>query len=309
MPQQRDNTHLLPAGQHSYEFELVVPGSLPESTQVVKFYLVQYQLKATAERNSFLLPKYTCARDIHLSRQNVSIAIDYLDPIIVANHWAEKVDYEISTPTKVYSYGDTIPISIQVIPLAPHLQIRYISCIFKEYMTCRAINGWFNGTNKLHRRIIQYARKDQETIKGGHLDIGNTWSCVMHVKVPESMDDIQCDASNDSVRVRHKLKFTMSIENGDGHISELRAVLPVVIAITNSIGGLPAYEETWRTLPYDPALMMALIRQPSTHINDDIPAVYNLPSYSSIYNTSSSDEESLDQERYRRSSLPNYDDL
>ncbi|KAL9547079.1 hypothetical protein MBANPS3_006355 [Mucor bainieri] len=341
LPLQAHNKHhQLEAGYHSYEFELVLPGTLPESTHVAKYYLVQYQLKAVAERSSFLLPNYTARQNIHLSRQKLSLSTDYLDPVTVANHWADKLDYEITLPTKVYSHGDTIPVSIQALPLAPNLQVRYISCTFKEYMTCRAINGWFNGKNKSHGRIIHYTRRDQDQQQQQQQQ--SLWSTVMHIKVPESLMDIQCDAHNDSVRVRHKLKFTMSIENEDGHISELRAVLPVVIAITNSIGGLPAYEETWRTMPYDPALMMALIRRSteSTTIGnqiahlmaqrryyDIIPRNSGLPSYSSITtvaaaaavvaadSSNSSDDEDDEsqqgyrQQRYSSRSLPSYDDL
>jgi hypothetical protein len=326
-PRQQNKDHLLSAGNHSYEFELILPGSLPESTHVAKYYLVQYQLKAIAERSSFLLPNYSTRCDIHLSRQKFSFSTDYLDPIMITNHWADKLDYEISLPTKVYSHGDTIPITIQAIAQSPNLKIRYVSCTFKEYMTCRAINGWFNGKNKSHGIIIHYSRNDQENGKGilsynSQQGNGNdvVWSNVMNIKVPDSLEDIQCDAHNDSVRVRHKLKFTMSIENEDGHISELRAVLPVVIAITNSIGGLPAYEETWRSLPYDPVLMMALIRRSTestaaTAANNnyilDLIANANtrrrdntslLPSYSSITVQRNEQEEDT-------MSLPSYDDI
>lgn len=299
---------------------------------MAKYYLVQYQLKAIAERSSFLLPNYTTRHDIHLSRQKLSLSTDYLDPVTVANHWADKLDYEITLPTKVYSHGDTIPVSIQALPLAPNLQVRYISCTFKEYMTCRAINGWFNGKNKSHGRIIHYTRRDQNQQIQQQQE-QNMWSTVMHIKVPENLMDIQCDAHNDSVRVRHKLKFTMSIENDDGHISELRAVLPIVIAITNSIGVLPAYEETWRTMPYDPVLMMALIRRSTesttgnqiVHLMaqrryNDIISRSILPSYSSITTAAatvveadSDDDEDDEREdvrqQYSRRSLPSYNDI
>lgn len=277
LPQQKEN-HLLKPGQYSYEFELILPGKLPESTHVAKYYLVQYQLRAVAERPGFLVPNYTIVKNIHLSRQKSCIISDYLEPIVVESRWASKLDYEISIPTRVFTFGDTIPITIQVFPLAPHLHIRYLCCTFKEYMTCRAINGWFNGKNKTHGRIIKYIRKDQHTlVDKGIVRDATVWTTELKIQVPESMTDIQCDAKNESVKVRHQLKLVMSIENEDGHISELRAALPVVIAITNTIVGLPAYEETSRTLPYDPVLMLTLIRQQSN--NDNI----RLPSYNSLY--------------------------
>ncbi|GAA5799311.1 hypothetical protein EDC94DRAFT_650944 [Helicostylum pulchrum] len=318
LPAQPHKDHLLSAGNHSFEFELVLPGKLPESTHVAKYYLVQYHLEANAERSSFLMPNYTTRRDIHLSRQKLSLGTDYFDPIMITNHWANKLDYEINMPTKVYSHGDTIPISIQAIALAPNLTIRYIACTFKEYMTCRAINGWFNGKNKSHGRIIQYTRVDQEGPKrvlnyqqGDDAEV--VWSTTMTMKVPESMLDIQCDAHNESVRVRHKLKFTMSIENGDGHISELRAVLPIVITISNTTGGLPAYEETWRSLPYDPAVMMTLIRRAAEtntiphHGLFDLITNYRLRNH--LHNAILPSYSSITLRDDGRASLPSYDDI
>ncbi|KAG2206248.1 hypothetical protein INT47_007261 [Mucor saturninus] len=317
LPAQQNKEHSLAAGNHSYEFELVLPGSLPESTHVAKYYLVQYQLKANAERSSFLMPNYNTRRDIHLSRQKLSLSIDYLDPIMITNHWTDKLDYEINLPTKVYSHGDTIPITVRAIALAPNLKIRFVSCTFKEYMTCRAINGWFNGKNKSHSRIIYYSRMDQEGNKGVlnyQQDDGDlVWSTTMNIDVPESMSDIQCDANNESVRVRHKLKFTVSIANDDGHISELRAVLPVVIAITNTVGGLPTYEETSHTLPYDPVIMMALIRASEATIGNSniIDLITNArlrsdsTNYTSVLPSYSSITVREDQDR-RLTALPSY---
>ncbi|KAI8982098.1 hypothetical protein BDF20DRAFT_817575 [Mycotypha africana] len=256
--------HWSQSGNHSYEFELVLPGSLPESTHVAKYYLVQYQLKAIAERSSFLSPNYVARKDIHLSRQKSTLTSDYLDPMTLANHWENKLDYDISLPAKVYSHGNTIPITIQAVPLAPNLKIRYVSCLFKEYMICKAVNGWFNGKNKSHGRIISYTRHDvqQQQQQQQNQVLSATrpaFSFSMEIRVPDSLRDIQCDAHNESVRVKHKLKFIMSIENEDGHISELRAVLPVIIVINTSKCTLPAYEDIWQTLPYDPNLMMALL--------------------------------------------------
>lgn len=325
LPTQSHHHHLLSAGTHSYEFELVLPGSLPESTHVAKYYIAQYHLKAIAERSSFLMPSYSTRRDVHLSRQKLSFSTDYLEPVMITNHWTNKLDYEISLPTKVFSHGDTIPINIQAIALSPGLKIRYITCIFKEYMTCRAINGWFNGRNKSQGRIIHYKRLDQvgrDSILHCVSDEENeqdvVWKTTMNLKVPESMLDVQCDAHNESVQVRHKLKFIMSIENQDGHISELRAVLPVIIVINNTVGRLPAYEETWRSLPYDPVVMMTLMRRASEanhassqqnhHSLFDFITHYRpgnrlhtgiLPSYSSI----------VLADEARIASLPSYDDI
>ncbi|KAI9488574.1 hypothetical protein BDB00DRAFT_884795 [Zychaea mexicana] len=247
--------HQLDPGCYSYEFELPLPGNLPESTHITSFYLVQYRLKATVQRTR-LLPNNTASQLIHLSRQMLPLTPEFLEPVIVANQWTNKLDYEISIPSKTFCHGDDIPISIRVTPLVSDLRIRHLSCTFKEYLICRATSGWFGGHSRAQGRIIRFTRDDYFGSSNSSTDDSFiVWSKVITVPVPRTNHQIQCDVQNDTVRVRHKLKFVVSIENPDGHVSELRAALPVIICPTTTTTGLPTYEEAWQTLPYDPALM------------------------------------------------------
>ncbi|KAI7859271.1 hypothetical protein BDC45DRAFT_456609 [Circinella umbellata] len=262
------NVHQLDPGLYSYEFELPLPGNLPESTHITSFYLVQYRLKATVQRTR-LLPNNNAHQLIHLSRQMLPLTPEFLEPVIVANQWTNKLDYEISIPSKIVSHGDHIPISIRVTPLVSDLRIRHLTCTFKEYMICRASSGWFGGHSRAQGRIIHFTRDDHfGASNSSHNNTFIVWSKVITIPVPRSNHQVQCDVQNDVVRVRHKLKFILSIENPDGHTSELRAALPVMICPKTPVStGLPSYEETWQTLPYDPALMVSLIHNRSNNNN------------------------------------------
>ncbi|KAI8354580.1 hypothetical protein EDC96DRAFT_446880 [Choanephora cucurbitarum] len=274
---------------HTYEFELALPGNLPESTHVAKHYISQYHLKASAQRAGIISLNYTTQQDIHLSRQNFSLGTDYFDPMTVVNVCPGKISYDISMPTKVYGHGDTVPITVRAVLLNPNVQLRYVSCIFKEYVTCRPINGWYSGKNKSYSHMIQYTRQPIEEQRD------HSYTVVLHTTIPDSFAEIQCDAQNDSVRVKHKLKFVLSIEDQDGNKSEVKATMPIVVAVTCIMGGLPAYNDIWKTMPYDPVLMMALIRRengelhhhafrPIHHPQNSEASSY-LPSYSSVMAT------------------------
>jgi hypothetical protein len=72
----------------------------------------------------------------------------------------------------------------------------------------------------------------------------------------------------------------MSLENEDGHISELRAALPVVVVAANneeSINLLPTYEDSWQSLPYDQQIMTDMLVAGRTPTNLTGP-----PSYESL---------------------------
>lgn len=308
--------HVLNAGNYTYEFEFPLPGDIPESTHVASFYLVQYRLKAVVERSRFM-PNLTVRRIVHVARQMLPLTAEYMEPVTIANQWNDKLDYEITVPTKVYSHGDQIPVSIHVTPLVSHLRIRYFTCTLKEYMVCRASCGWFGGHARTHGRIIHFGRDDQfgqsnDSSDGSFI----VWSKTQVVPVPPSPDQIQCDVQNEAVRIRHKLKFVLSVEHPDGKVSELRAALPIHICAVHD-AGLPAYEETARSLPYDPALMIALLHsQTGEQIQNNRSSWFlngveeaTLPSYSSIVAEGCNNSADQAPSRAPLNRLPTYDEL
>lgn len=269
--------HILGAGSYTYEFEMVLPGDLPESTYVPNIYTVQYQLKATIERSTFL-PNISNRKIIHVSRQLLPFAPEFLEPVSVANQWANKLDYEITLPSKIYTHGDQIPITVRITPLSDALRVRHLSCTLKEYMICRAGNhGFLNTRPRAHGRVL-FSTRDDKFGRTNSNDGGNfvEWTKVQTIPLSSSPQELQCDLQNDSIRIKHKIKFVLSLINADGHVSELRAALPITICAVNNTG-LPAYEETWRTLPYNPASMLALLHQQSAASTTCL-----LPSYNSI---------------------------
>jgi hypothetical protein len=163
------------------------------------------------------------------------------------------VDYAISVPCKVYHHSQRIVVSVAVQPLVDGVSIRQLTCTFKEYASCKPVNGWFSGRSRSHGKILHYIRTSQPTMQ------------QLEIPIPDTLDEIQYDTHSDAVRVRHKLKFVLSIENPDGHLSELRAVLPIIIRAKPN-GVLPAYDHALEdSFPYDPALMVALVRGGQQH--------------------------------------------
>ncbi|KAG2233049.1 hypothetical protein INT48_009849, partial [Thamnidium elegans] len=307
LPKQQ-KMHILSAGSYTYEFELVLPGDIPESTYVANFYTVQYQLKATIERSRFL-PNISNRKIVHVSRQLLPFTPEFLEPVSVANQWANKLDYEITLPSKIYTHGDQIPITIRITPLVDSLRVRHLSCTLKEYMVCRAgSQGFLNTRSRAHGRVLFSARDDKFGITNSN-DSGNfvEWTKLQNIQLPSSPQELQCDIQNDAIRIKHKVKFVLSLINADGHISELRAALPIIICAVNNTG-LPAYGETWRTLPYDPTSMLALLYQQtgnSPASTSMINTNYSLPSYNSIF-------DSEDEEQSHSSSIlppPTYDEI
>ncbi|KAI8984641.1 hypothetical protein BDF20DRAFT_800955, partial [Mycotypha africana] len=298
-------------GEYQYGFELALAGSLPESLQVQNFYHVQYQLKATIERSTFM-PNLTTRKVIHLSRQLLPLTPDFLEPITVSNQWANKLDYEIILPSKIFTHGDLVPISIRITPFTNALRVRHLTCTLKEYMICRGGQGSFNTRPRAHGRVLFTTRDD----KFGQQQFNHNsssfveWTKVQNIQLPRSKEDLQCDIRNEAIRIRHKIKFVLSLINSDGHISELRAALPITICSVNNTG-LPRYEETWRSLPYNPITATgnssdqedyAIREEDASDSNDCL-----LPSYSSIFEADKATEQDI-KKAYRKLALKYHPD-
>jgi hypothetical protein len=201
--------------------------------------------------------------------------------------------YDIVLPSKVYTRGQSIPITFHITPIATRLRVRSLTGTLKEYCTYTA-----NDCSKTDTRIVKIKREedpflndpirrdsivDQELI---------SWSKVVNLDIPPMSSQLAfCDAENEMIRIRHKLKFVICLVNADGHLSELRCSVPVIIVSSISgsteVNTLPAYEQAWRTVlcvesgPSTPVLeegtpichsspMPVLTHHPHSHDSDDL---------------------------------------
>lgn len=167
----------------------------------------------------------------------------------ISNEWTDKLDYRITVPRKVYSRGEQIPIEFSLNPKPNSgLQVRYLSCFLKEYTSF--VRG---GTTAMHTesRIIRFFRDETFPSTGLH------WHKTEIMSVPHSFGSVQCDTHNQFFKIEHKLKFTMSLINKQGELSELRTSMPIDI-INQSLqdqddeNELPTYENAWRSAIYSP---------------------------------------------------------
>ncbi|CAO3597163.1 unnamed protein product [Absidia cylindrospora] len=262
-----DKTHVLPAGDHTYNFELPLAGDLPETSKVAHYYIVHYQLEAIIQRTHFL-PNYECQRVVYVTRQLNSNApySSLIEPISVDNHWSNKLYYDISIPSKLFHHGDVIPVAINFIPLVCGLKISHLNCTFKEYTSCGPVDAKGKTTSSLdsNGNVVTISNENDANDDDDDDDSNNAnpWCLNLAVPIPKALDGIQCDTSGGVVRIRHQLKFVLSMETRNGRLTELHAVLPIIIQAKPN-GLLPTYDQCDgnQTYPYDPTLMARLLRR------------------------------------------------
>ncbi|KAG2223955.1 hypothetical protein INT45_013412 [Circinella minor] len=247
MPHKRKTYHLS-EGVYKWDFELPLPGDLPSTIQH-DLGQVYYRLKAVAERPAFSM-NYIAKRNVLLSRLMLPSSLELNQSVVISNEWTDKLSYNISVPRKVFSCNSPIPIFFDLVPIASQLTVRSISCSLKEYITLST-----NEHTKSEGRIVHHTHDDHFS------NATDRWTTTEVLTVP-SEHNIHSDLYSDLIKIKHKLKFTVSMMNADGHISELRAAIPIIIAslapeeVANE---LPAYEDAWKSMPYDPVLVASLI--------------------------------------------------
>lgn len=222
---------MLNPDNYHWDFELILPGTLPETIEGCPHGSLNYSLKAIAERNTFALNLRT-KRNINIVRSILPSSIEFTQAVIMANTWSDKIEYEFSAGAKIFSLGDKISITVNLRSLDNDLRIREILCVFREYAT------YTIGLNqKTDTKEIKSISQQNPT---PHED---TWNLSMEILVPT-----HClyDSQNDVIRVRHKLRFFVNLYNQKNEQSyELRACLPIIITLNDDSLYLPAYHENY----------------------------------------------------------------
>lgn len=137
-------------------------------------------------------------------------------------------------------YGTHIPIEITLLPLLKGLKVGKVTCSLKETHTF----GFWRGPQKkadtrtILTRYFNENPRSQSPLSDLEDELDNefgTFRLNERIPLPKSLNVCVQDCDVEEIKVRHKVSFVIQLHNpSDGHISELRASLPVVIFISPS---------------------------------------------------------------------------
>ncbi|VEU21581.1 DEKNAAC102208 [Brettanomyces naardenensis] len=239
---------VLPAGNYEFPFQTLVQGSIPESIDGLSGCSLVYRLQSVLERGRFSTPIIT-RRLVHVVRTLQADSSELSETVAVDNTWPGKVDYSISVPTRAMAVGSSCNIEIIMVPLSKGLRLGPVRIKLAEYssLVCPV------GSRSQERHIISKTIPKITTDSGGK-DIWteteidgdgvfyhskeviltqDRWNVQTKLTIPASLAHITQDCDiRQSVKVRHKLKFSIGLINPDGHVSELRATLPISIFVS-----------------------------------------------------------------------------
>ncbi|KAG5998688.1 hypothetical protein E4U54_002141 [Claviceps lovelessii] len=236
---QNGKSMTLAAGNYEYPFEFMLPGDTAESVEGIPEASITYRLKATVSRGKLAYDLHAY-KHLRIIRTLEPAALEFLHAMSVENIWPNKVDYSIIIPQKAVVFGGTINMEMRFTPLLKGLELGDITAKMIEIRDC-----WTQGATALSFREYRTEREVAtwrfEVNRDEHWhdmieDTGQEgWALVKPLPLPKRLRQCIQDLNHHGIKVRHRIKLTVALKNPDGHISELRATLPVSIFISPNI--------------------------------------------------------------------------
>ncbi|KAI9835907.1 MAG: hypothetical protein M1819_001805 [Sarea resinae] len=224
-------SEILPPGSYAYPFELVIPGSTPESVEGLDDSWIVYRMKATIERG-LLAPNVHARGHLRIVRTLDPSALELAHAMSVENIWPNKVEYCISTPSKAVIFGTSISVDMRLVPLLKGLKIGKISLVLCEIQDLSTTER----SHKVTRDIVSHQTEIDENHQQTIDEEGQEgWTAEVAIQLPTSLRECVQDVNCKGFKIRHKLKFNVQLLNPDGHISEVRGILPIMIFISPNL--------------------------------------------------------------------------
>lgn len=221
-------THILPIGNHEFPFEAILPGDLPESIEGLDVAQVVYRMQATIERGRFQSNLFA-KKHLRIIRTVGSDSFELSQTVSIDNTWPGKVEYSVSIPSKAVPIGSSAPVLLTMVPLLKGLKLGTIKIQLAETVSLASPVGATHCKESIKAEAIIPAPE-------GGLDGEDKWEINDFFTIPTSLTKVTQDCQvNQYIKVSHKLKFGVGLINPDGHISELRASLPIYLFISPNV--------------------------------------------------------------------------
>ncbi|RYP43335.1 hypothetical protein DL770_011727 [Monosporascus sp. CRB-9-2] len=233
-----DSTHhhnLLAPGNYEWPFELTLPGDTPESVEGLYQTGITYFLKATISRGK-LAKNHHAYKRLRIIRTLEPAALEFNHAMSVENIWPNKIEYSVVIPQKAIVFGSNIPLEMRFTPLLKGLEMGLITVKLIEIQELSVSSH--AAAPKSHKRDRDVTTWTIEVNRDEHWqdNIEETgqegWLVTKDLPLPKRLTKCIQDCNVHGIKIRHKVKLTVALKNPDGHISELRATLPVTIFIS-----------------------------------------------------------------------------
>lgn len=229
---------VLQPGNYEFPFEYMLPGDTAETLEGIPEASISYRLKARIIRHRLASDVHTY-KHLRVIRTLEPSALEFLHAMSVENIWPNKIDYSLIIPQKAVVFGGSVPIQMRFTPLLKGLELGSITARLIECRECVA-QGPSLGKPKEFKSEREVSLWKFDVDRQHWQDtIGETgqegWVLEKKLDLPKRLRQCVQDVNQHGIKVRHKIRLVVALKNPDGHVSELRATLPVSIFISPNI--------------------------------------------------------------------------
>ncbi|KAK6463190.1 hypothetical protein DFJ63DRAFT_105095 [Scheffersomyces coipomensis] len=232
------HSFLLPKGNYNLPFKIYLPTNICETVEGIACGKMQYKMLCTISRGKFEKPIST-SKYIRILRTLNPMNLNLIDSIDIANVWPNKLQYLVSLTKKGVAIGSTIPINIIIVPLVKGLRLKAINACIVEH---------FHVTHETSKSPEYELLVGKQTLKVSNQDeLGDDkWVIKSLFKVPHSLNTLaqSCELKNNYIDIKHRIRVSIQLKNKEGHISELRANLPICVYVSAHAGHVVANHNT-----------------------------------------------------------------
>ncbi|KAI0425909.1 arrestin [Xylaria sp. FL1042] len=225
----------LAPGNYEWPFEMMLPGDTPESVEGLYQTGITYLFKATVSRGKLAKNLHAFKR-LRIIRTLEPAALELNHAMSVENVWPNKIEYSVAIPQKAVVFGSNVPLEMRFTPLLKGLEMGNVTIkMFETQEFTVSGPGYPMRMHKHDREVatwnLEVTREKhwQDVIEGSGQE---GWVVNQDLPLPKRLNRCIQDCHVQGIKIRHKLKLTVALNNPDGHVSELRATLPVTIFIS-----------------------------------------------------------------------------
>ena len=311
---EKTHSHTLKAGRHNFPFQLLVGGHLPSSISTPEFEgaSISYKLHSVVHRPG-LTHNLHAYLPVAITRSFTPDSLEFQQSLEIENTWPGKLMYSVILPHKAWAAGDTLTALTKFVPTSKGVKVCSITSTISETVKLSPKN--VHRTDVLEstrpvavvehevigdRMVSPTSVQDPEQeypAEPATPDCSSVWSgeeenngqsddlvARLDITLPSSLTPTH---DIEPIRVSHRIRFSISITNLDGHTSKLHCTLPIhVLDKRVLLEARAASLPTRRVLlgiHNDPEETIEDTQLPSydAHLRDAVPATdqpYSVPS-------------------------------
>jgi hypothetical protein len=224
-----ETTHhnTLAPGNYEWPFEITLPGDTPESVEGLYQTGIAYALKATVSRGKLAKNLHAYKR-LRIIRTLEPAALELNHAMSVENVWPNKIEYSVVIPQKAVVFGSNVPLEMRFTPLLKGLEMGNITVKLFETQEFTVTGQAIPIKTHRHDREVTTWNFDVTREKHWHDNIEEAgqegWVVNQELPLPKRLNKCIQDCTVQGIKIRHKLKLTVALNNPDGHISEVGSV-------------------------------------------------------------------------------------